>query len=124
MLNLVSQEKPVEQETVDFPTFWLLYPRRVAKKDAERAWLKMTANDRFDALVALVDWIRVWKQRGDDQFIPYPASWLNGERWTDELPAEFRQRPQAHSPAKPREETARGEMPQNVRDMIARMKAR
>jgi hypothetical protein len=122
MLNLVKQEPLTESPQADFATFWLLYPRRVAKRDAEKAWSKMTPAERFDAVVALADWIKVWRARGDLEFVPYPATWLNGARWEDELPTDFANRPASHAPSSAKPEVSRGEMPQNVRDAIARLK--
>ena len=70
-----------------FDLFWKTYPRKVAKKDAIRAWSRiapkfypviMVALDRHKNLTA-------WKSKGG-LFIPYAATWLNGERWEDEIP--------------------------------------
>lgn len=120
MLNLVSQDKPAQQEA-DFATFWLLYPRRVAKRDAEKAWSKMTPAERFDSVVALVDWIKVWRARGDLEFVPYPATWLNGARWEDELPTEMSCRPAAQTAFKSRDNEPRGEIPDSVKAAIAKV---
>lgn len=69
-----------------FDRFWTLYPRRLARKDAERAWKKIAPFKYLDVMTALKNHIRMWEQKGTDkQFIPYPASWLNSERWTDEI---------------------------------------
>lgn len=69
-----------------FETFWGMYPRRLAKKDAERAWLKIPVSKQLDAIQALKIHVISWRQKGTEkQYIPYPASWLNGERWTDEI---------------------------------------
>lgn len=78
------------------------------------------------ALVALVDWRRVWAARGDSQFTPHAATWLNGERWTDEIPEEFKQRAAhvSHVIAKPPESGKREPMPEHVRQAIAKLRAR
>jgi len=71
-----------------FARFWALYPRKVAKPQAEKAWakLKVTA-DLFATIatalakqVASPDWLK-----DNGQFIPHPATWLNGRRWEDEV---------------------------------------
>lgn len=72
-----------------FPKFWKLYPRKVGKDKAEKAWAKLKVNQSlYDVMVAALakqvltpDWT---KERG--QFIPHPATWLNGKRWQDEIP--------------------------------------
>lgn len=66
----------------DFGIFWAVYPKRVAKKDAEKAWKKLTSEQKVRAMDALPKHIEHW---ADSEFIPYPATWLNGERWEDEL---------------------------------------
>jgi hypothetical protein len=72
----------------DFDQFWAAWPKRVAKADARRAWAQ-TAKVRPE-LKVILDAIKAQSQteqwmRGNGQFIPYPATWLRGERWDDEL---------------------------------------
>lgn len=74
---------------VDFDRFWVLYPRKVGKSAAEKAWakIKVTA-DLFDLMVkALAAWSvsTDWTKDGG-QYIPHASTWLNGKRWEDELP--------------------------------------
>ena len=69
-----------------FDQFYTQYPKRVAKKDAEKAWAKLSVEERAKALEALPTHIRYWEAKGTEkQFIPYPATWLNGARFEDEL---------------------------------------
>jgi hypothetical protein len=46
----------------------------------------MKIADHEDVIAGLQPWLRYWGSRGDDQYIPYPATWLNKERWKDEPP--------------------------------------
>lgn len=72
----------------EFEEFWKVYPKKVAKADARKAWLQ-TKDVRPD-IAKLVYAITAackteqW-MRGGGQFIPYAATWLRGERWEDEL---------------------------------------
>lgn len=70
-----------------FELFWRAYPKRVAKKDAMKAWRKLDPSPELvqRILVALAWQIETdqW-QRDDGQYVPYPASYLRGERWDDE----------------------------------------
>ena len=72
-----------------FFTFWQMYPKKVAKKDAEKAWKKLNPDEVLAAQIfdGLEKWIgsESW-QRDGGRFIPYPASWLNGRRWEDDIP--------------------------------------
>lgn len=71
-----------------FERFWGLYPRKLAKKDAEKAWKKIPPFKYVEVCEALRNHVRLWETKGTDkQYIPYPASWLNGARWEDELEA-------------------------------------
>ena len=77
------------QDSVAFDRFWALYPRKVGKSAAEKAWakIKVTA-DLFDLMAkALAAWAvsTDWTKDGG-QFIPHASTWLNGKRWEDELP--------------------------------------
>lgn len=67
-----------------FEKFWQLYPRKVAKGAARRAWLKATKTSDIDTIIEGVT--RYAHSRGDEtkQYTPYPATWLNSERWLDD----------------------------------------
>jgi hypothetical protein len=69
--------------------FWNRYPRRVSKKEARKAWQKIDPTPAdVDAMVAALEWqvpLHRWDGEKND-YAPYPASWLNDERWTDEPP--------------------------------------
>ena len=69
-----------------FDEFYKKYPRKVAKKDAQKAWNKLKPEDRQLAIKAIDQHIKFWEHSGTDRsYIPYPASWLNGERFHDEI---------------------------------------
>ena len=66
--------------------FWELYPRKVGKKMARTAWLKLTDKQKVAAMTALPNHLQYWKQKEtDSEFIPFPATWLNQERFEDEI---------------------------------------
>lgn len=69
-----------------FVMFWAAYPKRKARKDAEKAWSQVRGDDHVEAILAALAWQTQqadWLKEGG-QFVPYPASYLRGERWTDE----------------------------------------
>lgn len=122
MLRAVVQ---TDDDKILFTDFWTLYPKRVARKLAERAWDKIDDAEYPAIMLALIGWRRVWRQR-DEQFIPNPASWLNGERWTDELPTEFsRSNHQSHQPFPPDSlGERRSAMPEAVKSLLAKIRER
>lgn len=71
-----------------FDQFWRTYPKRVGKADAEKAWKKISPNPQLvERMIAAIDWqIYVWDKHF--QFTPYPATWLRGRRWEDEIPGD------------------------------------
>lgn len=73
-----------EKALVLFERFWEAYPKKTAKLEAEKAFIKLNVNDGLldTMLTALEKQSSQWQQV---QYIPYPATWLNGKRWNDEL---------------------------------------
>ena len=85
----VDQKTPAQAPTEDlFPKFWKLYPNKKGKAAAEKAWKKLKATDGLFAVIAEGLARQVvcteWTKDGG-QFIPHPATWLNGRRWEDEV---------------------------------------
>lgn len=125
MLKVVgaSNEDIVATETsATFDDFWLLYPRRVARRDAMKAWAQMTPAEQMAAVVAMVDWRRVWASK-DTEFLPYPATWLRGARWEDELPETDGPSSAAHVAATLPAAGERVAMPDKVRAVLAKLRA-
>lgn len=66
-----------------FDEFWVLYPRKVGKGQARKAWAKALKITTADVIIQALD-RQVPDLRGKCEFCPHPSTWLNGERWTDE----------------------------------------
>ena len=74
---------------MNFNEFYTLYPRKMGRKDAERAWNRLTPTQQAECLEAMPNYLKYWKiKETAKDFIPYPASFLNAERWTDEIDIE------------------------------------
>jgi hypothetical protein len=74
-----------------FERFWRVYPRKVKRRKALEAWLKVRPDAdltiRIIAAVEAAKRSRDWqKDRG--RYIPHPTSWLNQGRWDDETETE------------------------------------
>jgi hypothetical protein len=70
-----------------FDEFWEAYPKRVSKGQARQAFAKAckiaSAAEIIAGALRFADHL---KSEGTQmKYIPYPATWLNGERWEDEL---------------------------------------
>lgn len=83
-----SNKKNDEIYIQRFDKFWEIYPKKKDKAKARQKWLKLKPNDElFNKIITAVkeqaqsdQW-----QKDDGQYIPYPSTWLNGERWNDEI---------------------------------------
>lgn len=70
-----------------FDTFWREYPRKVGKGDARKKFAKALTKTSFDNIMAALRRVKAsaqWTKDGG-QFVPHPATWLNQERWDDEV---------------------------------------
>jgi hydroxymethylpyrimidine pyrophosphatase-like HAD family hydrolase len=78
--TITKEQQPIKnkQENTDtgFDKFWELYPKRIAKADALKAWNKAIKKKTADELIALTKAYSESKLP-DMTYIPYPASWLN-----------------------------------------------
>lgn len=79
--------KPLESK--DFDLFYSNYPKKRKRPDALKAY--QSAEDLPDVQF-LIDRVNAWKLTEDwtkdnGKFIPYPATWLRGQGWLDDLPA-------------------------------------
>ena len=69
-----------------FAAFYREYPRKVARKSAERAWAKLKPDTALVEQIMAGLRAQLPQMRAKEpQFIPHPASWLRGARWEDEI---------------------------------------
>ena len=69
-----------------FENFWSQYPKKVGKLTAKRSWEKLSLDNQQKALEAIVEHRKYWIAKGTDwEFIPHASTWLNQERFEDEL---------------------------------------
>jgi hypothetical protein len=69
-----------------FENFWQQYPKKVGKLTAKRSWEKLSLDNQQKALEAIVEHRKYWAAKGTDwEFIPHASTWLNQERFEDEL---------------------------------------
>lgn len=74
--------------TDGFDEFWTAYPRKTAKGAARRAWpAAVRTCGSMGAIIEAAGRFAADPNR-EDRYTPHPATWLNGERWSDPpLPA-------------------------------------
>jgi len=70
----------------DFDVWWMVYPKRVAKKPASKAWGRLTVGERQLALMAAKRMAEVAQANGKDiGYLPHPATFLNQRLYEDWL---------------------------------------
>ena len=84
------QKKRQKKEDIakSFNIFWQAYPKKVAKSEAGKVFNRINLNGQL--LNTILTAIEVAKKsegwlKEDGKYIPYPATWLNGKRWEDEI---------------------------------------
>lgn len=70
-----------------FAVLWSVYPRKVAKQAAFKAWMKRGPDEELltNVLRALQWQMRGWSEL---QYVPHLSTYLNGYREQDENPAQ------------------------------------
>lgn len=69
-----------------FDEFWAVYPKKVGKQAALKAFQKV--KEPMETLLSALEWQKCSDQwsRDNGRYIPNPATWLNQNRWEDEIP--------------------------------------
>ena len=71
-----------------FDEFYTVYPKKLGKQNALKVWEKLKLDDSLfqEIMTALAKQKKSeqWK-KDNGKYIPYPATWLNGRRWEDEI---------------------------------------
>lgn len=80
----------VPEDDPQWMRFWDVYPLRTSKKDARKAWAEVNPSPELvgEMLTTLAWQGPMWIRQGYG--MPYPASWLRGERWKDEPPPQVK----------------------------------
>lgn len=73
------------EEPPEFGAFWSLYPRRVSKGQAQRALAAALKKTDINTILAALERQLPDLNRREKKYIPYPSTWLNGERWEDDV---------------------------------------
>jgi hypothetical protein len=80
---------PSEELLSRFNEFWVAYPRKVGKRDAQTTFVRLMrrqeAPTQDQVLRAVAGLIAEGREM---RFIPHPATWLRQGRWDDEMPTQ------------------------------------
>jgi hypothetical protein len=67
-----------------FEDFWSGYPRKVGRGEARRAWITACRKTAPDVILNALG---RYQFAPDMKYRPHPTTWLNGERWRDDVAA-------------------------------------
>jgi len=80
--NLVNEQVNIE---LHFDRFYQMYPRKIGKAAAKKAFfLALKKSSAQKIIDAALEYNRACAGK-EKKFIPYPSTWLNQERWDDEV---------------------------------------
>ncbi len=91
-----------------FDQFWRVYPRKVKRQDAAKAFAKL--NPPPELLATILAAVDAQQRRGcleprttsdGRSTVPHPTTWLNGQRWADEIDTPSIQPPTLPTPTPP-----------------------
>jgi hypothetical protein len=82
-----SSSSPAARATEDeeFTRFWAVYPRKVGKGEARKAWARLRRQgvDPEELIAGAVRYRDDPRRKPD--YTKHPGPWLNAERWTDQV---------------------------------------
>lgn len=93
--NTISKNTKLENTKLiegQFEDFWQLYPTRLGKGEAKRAFAKALERIAFEDLMDGARRFAADPNLPPKQYIPRPATWLNQDRWADDP---YPERPEA-----------------------------
>jgi hypothetical protein len=83
----ILAHKPLKEPYINlyahFEEFWNVYPRKVSKRAALKAFESALGRATHDEILAGAIRYGNDKNLPDIEFIPHPTTWLNGDRWLD-----------------------------------------
>jgi len=76
----------MEQFETGFDRFWKAYPaspRKGAKAECKKKWVKNFCETQADQIIKHVEWLKTTEQwlKSNGAFIPAPLVYLNQQRW-------------------------------------------
>lgn len=83
-----KDKKDKKESTAHFDAFWSAYPRKVGKGVAFKSFEKIKVDEALlnQMLKAISEQVKSEQWRKESgRYIPNPSTWLNQERWNDEV---------------------------------------
>lgn len=89
MAKLTPEQKLAKDMSLEisFAKFYSIYPRKVAKPLALKAWKKLNPSDELvETIIKAVEIFKLSRewQQDDGKYIVHPSTFINAQRWEDE----------------------------------------
>lgn len=110
-----------EKQEPTFDDFWTLMTRKVAKYETRIEWNRLSPAEKLEAVVGAAKWRSVWLDM-EQKYVLHPDRFLRRHRWEDELPTDFVRLVSAAHVQAVLPTAERGEMPEAVRALIAKLR--
>ena len=83
-----NKSEVISCEEIAFNEFWSAYPKKVNKKGCYKSFCKIKhLKEEMPLIMSALEHFKASKgwQKDNGQFIPHPTTWINQERWKDEI---------------------------------------
>jgi len=77
-----TEAKTKTKTTIEFDSFWAVYPRKVAVGKARIAWAKAIKSANPELIIAGA--VKLAAAKRDPKYTPHASTWLNAQQWSDE----------------------------------------
>jgi hypothetical protein len=82
------EEEPVLRRTNNniclFEKFWKEYPKKENKKKTQEIWIRKKLDSSYEQIISFIKKAK-GTERWQKGFIPHATTFLNGERWNDDI---------------------------------------
>lgn len=78
-----KSQKADNFDAASFEAFYSIYPKKIAKSEAKKAWAKLKPD--FETCQIIAYHLSRAYLNTEKRFIPNPSTYLNQGRWTDEV---------------------------------------
>lgn len=106
----ISIKTDMELKVRFFESFWAMYPRKISKLKSKEKYLKILKSNKtpekihITILEGLKRHLPIW-EKTETKFIPHATTWLNGERWNDDVNEKIQSKPKRQNYFMGEEET-------------------
>ena len=86
-INISPSSEVMNNADIWFMNFWNIYPKKVGKANAMKKFKTKCKNEKQYSFImnALKIQIETTYSKREKKYIPDPATWINQERWNDEI---------------------------------------